>query len=165
MARRSGSARRSAGTADEGRLHDRHVRSPGLAGARGVHAPLQHQVGDVPNEPESAAGDRHGDPSATRRDDQRLALSGGGSVPPCGTPPKPIGSTAYPGDSQLGHHCAGGADGDSGLQQCQGDVHLVVTLVFGDRCLEPALLRTCRPVHAVEVLHAERSAKEVQLVA
>ena len=37
------------------RLHDRAVQAPGLEGAGGVHAPLQHQVGLVPDEPEVAA--------------------------------------------------------------------------------------------------------------
>ena len=57
------------------RLHDRAVQAPGLEGAGGVHAPLQHQVGLVPDEPEVAGGDRRGRTRAAGRADQRLALS------------------------------------------------------------------------------------------
>ena len=41
------------------RLHDRAVQARGLGGAGRVHAPLQHQVGVVPDEPQAAARDRH----------------------------------------------------------------------------------------------------------
>ena len=40
-----------------------------------VHAPLQHQVGLVPDEPEVPAGDRRGRARAAGRADQRLALT------------------------------------------------------------------------------------------
>ena len=40
------------------RLHDRAVQARGLARAGRVHAPLQHQVGPVPDEPQVAGGDR-----------------------------------------------------------------------------------------------------------
>jgi uncharacterized protein YndB with AHSA1/START domain len=59
----------------EGRLHDRHVRPPRVAGAGGVHAPLQHQMGDLPDEPEGAPGDGHRRSGAVRREDQQLALT------------------------------------------------------------------------------------------
>ena len=63
------------GAAPGRRLHDRAVHARGLAGAGGVHAPLQHEVGLVPDEPEVARGDRRGRTGATGRADQRLALS------------------------------------------------------------------------------------------
>ncbi len=46
----------------------------GLAGARGVHAPLQHQVGDVPGEPEGVRRDGHRGAGAERGEGRRLAL-------------------------------------------------------------------------------------------
>ena len=47
-----------------------------LAGAGGVHAPLQHQVGDVPDEPQAAASRPDtGEPSPRRRADQQLAVT------------------------------------------------------------------------------------------
>ena len=50
----------------------------GLEGTGGVHAPLQHEVGDLPDEPESAGRDRQRGAQPRRRPDQQLALSGGG---------------------------------------------------------------------------------------
>ncbi len=46
----------------------------GLARAGGVHVPLQHQVGDVPDEPQRARRDRHRQARSRRPADQRLAL-------------------------------------------------------------------------------------------
>ena len=45
------------------RVRHRHVPAPGLARAGGVHAPLQHQVGDLPDEPEGPGRDRQGPPN------------------------------------------------------------------------------------------------------
>src|ERR1700733_13002821 len=60
-----------------GRLPRRALRAPGLGGAGRVHASLQHQVGDVPAQPQAAPGDRRGRARPGRRADQRLALRGG----------------------------------------------------------------------------------------
>ena len=43
-----------------GRLHHRDVRAHRLARGRAVHVPLQHQVGDVPDEPQGARRDGYG---------------------------------------------------------------------------------------------------------
>ncbi len=44
----------------ERRVHDRPVQARRLARTGRVHVPLQHQVGDLPDEPQAAAGDRSG---------------------------------------------------------------------------------------------------------
>ncbi len=43
-----------------GRLHHRPVQTPGLEGTGRLHAPLQHEVGGLPAEPEVARRDREG---------------------------------------------------------------------------------------------------------
>ena len=45
-----------------GRLHHRSLQAPGLEGAGGVHAPLQHQVGGLSDEPEVAGRNGKGRP-------------------------------------------------------------------------------------------------------
>ena len=47
---------RELGPQGRGRPDHGPVQAPGLEGAGGVHAPLQHQVGELPDEPEGAAG-------------------------------------------------------------------------------------------------------------
>ncbi len=42
------------------------LQAPGLEGAGGIHAPLQHQVGGLSAEPEVAARNREGSPGAER---------------------------------------------------------------------------------------------------
>ena len=51
-----------------------HVQPPGLEGTGGVHAPLQHQVGDLPDEHEVASRNRERHSQPERRPDQQLAL-------------------------------------------------------------------------------------------
>ena len=48
------------------RLRASSVQAQRLAGAGRVHAPLQHQVGDIPDEPEVAGRDRQGRPVPER---------------------------------------------------------------------------------------------------
>ena len=57
------------------RPHDRAVQARRLARGRRVHAPLQHEVGHLPDEPQAAPGDRGGRPGTAGRHDQRLALT------------------------------------------------------------------------------------------
>ena len=57
------------------RLFDRAFQARGLEGTGGVHAPLLHEVGDLPDEPEGAGRDGQRGAQPGRRPDQQLALS------------------------------------------------------------------------------------------
>ena len=59
------------------RLHDRQLQARGLEGARRVHAPLQHEVGGVPDELEVARRERPRRAAPARREDRQLELSAG----------------------------------------------------------------------------------------
>ena len=56
------------------RLLHRTVHPRRLEGTRRVHLPLQHQVGGVPDEPQSPAGNRQGPAQPARRQDRQLEL-------------------------------------------------------------------------------------------
>ncbi len=61
----------------DGGLDGPAVRAPRLARARRVHAPLQHQVGHVPAEPQGPGrGRRRSALAPPRREDRRLELTG-----------------------------------------------------------------------------------------
>ncbi len=53
----------------------RPLQTPGLERAGGVHAPLQHQVGDLPDELEVAGGNRQGCSQPQRHQDRQLELT------------------------------------------------------------------------------------------
>ena len=53
-----------------GRLLHRSLQAPGVEGAGGIHAPLQHQMGDLPDEHEVACGNRQGRPQPERHQDR-----------------------------------------------------------------------------------------------
>src|SRR6185369_12903215 len=57
------------------RLLHRALQAPGMEGTGGVHAPLLHEVGDLPDEPEGAGRDGQGGAQPGRRQDQQLALN------------------------------------------------------------------------------------------
>src|ERR1700704_5756347 len=56
------------------RLYHRPLQTPRLEGAGGVHAPLQHQVGSLSDEPEGASRNRERPPRAKRYQDRQLEL-------------------------------------------------------------------------------------------
>src|SRR5713226_874734 len=56
------------------RLYHRPLQTPRLEGACGIHAPLQHQVGDLSDEPKVASRNRERCPRARRYQDRQLEL-------------------------------------------------------------------------------------------
>src|SRR5258708_5212725 len=56
------------------RLYHRPFQTPRLEGAGGVHAPLQHQVGDLSDESKVASRNRERRPRAQRHQDRQLEL-------------------------------------------------------------------------------------------
>ena len=58
----------------ERRLDDRPLQAPGLEGTGGVHAPLQHQVGRLPAEPEVASRNRQRCSLAERDQARQLGI-------------------------------------------------------------------------------------------
>ena len=65
------------------RLCHRPLQAPGLEGAGGIHAPLQHQVGDLSDEPEVAPRNRERRPQPERRQDRQLELDAPQCLPDC----------------------------------------------------------------------------------
>ena len=90
----------------------------GLDNAGGVHAPLQHQVGDLPDEPQGAGRDRQRGAQPRRRPGQHLALTPRGPTPllwcrPSARASRPADAQGSPAGAHGASAAAGSADSES----------------------------------------------------